>query len=68
MTLTTNTALSVEPKTGANQFKYGVFQWHADPCYHVSEAIRLYHSKAAAEKYARANDLVVRDLAYCYAA
>lgn len=46
-------------------FKYGVFLWHVDPRYRANEAIKLYHSETAANKYARERDLVVRDLAYC---
>ena len=61
-----NTETNTEPKTPAKPFKYGVFKWHVEPRYHVKEAIRLYHSEAAAARFARANDLVVRDLAYCY--
>lgn len=39
---------------------FGAFVWRGDARYKLEDAIRVFKRKAAAEKYAAANELVVR--------
>lgn len=50
-----------------NPPRFGIFVWHAEPRYRLSEAVRTFVSEAAANKYADMHvdrQYVVRDLRY----
>lgn len=51
-------------KAAKENLEYGVFKWRGDGKYNRSDAVKIYKSKAAAEKQAEkfANNHVVRTL------
>lgn len=47
-------------KERRGQVEYGVFEWNANNRYPRASAVKVYKQKAAAERFARPRNLVVR--------